>query len=401
MTRVPLVLGGLAGAVLLAGGAATAVRAARRDQERAERRVRGMTELRVRNPAGAALRLYRGGGSLAQAEALGPVPSSTWLEEGNYFLEARRGSWLLHYPVPVRRSRLGPDSLGSFAVTVRDPGRSDLPGPAEGFSPFAFIPSGHFEMGDRNNPGQSHYVWLGGFFMGTFEVTNGEFRRFLADPQGYDDRPNWTEAGWQWKAGGASQATARLPADHPRYPRFGRDELPVVLVTWYEAAAYCRWLTRRLGGGHWLFRLPTEGEWEKAARGPDTFDFGLGMELSEPQAGRYNWKKNPDAPSTLVSLAESQGAYAPNRYGLRHVSGNAAEWTGSLFRHYNRERPYREDDRNHEAASGMRVTRGGSWYSANNVRLSVAYREEFQPELSSDDLGFRVAAVADPGGLRR
>jgi formylglycine-generating enzyme required for sulfatase activity len=69
-----------------------------------------------------------------------------------------------------------------------------------------------------------------------------------------------------------------------------------------------------------------------------------------------------------------------------------------VFRPYNAEHPYREDDRNADDTPGMRVTRGGSWYSASAVRLHLAYREEFQPELSSDDLGFRVAAVLGAGG---
>ena len=168
-----------------------------------------------------------------------------------------------------------------------------------------------------------------------------------------------------------------------------------MLVTWYEANAYCRWLTRRLGGGRWLFRMPTEAEWEKAARGPDGFDYGLGMELSEPQSPLYNWKKNPGAEVTLVGPGET--GFRPNRYGISHASGNAREWTQSVFRRYGADHPYRDDDRNADDTPGMRVTRGGSWYSASSVRLRLAYREEFQPELSSDDLGFRIAAVLGAG----
>ena len=256
---------------------------------------------------------------------------------------------------------------------------------------FVFVPGGFFLMGDRQNPGQPHPVWVPSFHVAAAEVTNGEFRRFLADPRGYDDRSSWTEAGWRWKANGLSQPTARLTPADPRYPRFGRDELPVVLVTWHEASAYCRWLTRRLGGGRWLFRMPTEAEWEKAGRGPDGFDFGLGMELSEPQSPLYNWKKNPGAEVTLVGPGEAR--FRANRYGVSHASGNAREWTQSVFRRYSADNPYRDDDRNADDTPGMRVTRGGSWYSASSVRLRLAYREEFQPELSSDDLGFRVAAV--------
>ena len=120
------------------------------------------------------------------------------------------------------------------------------------------------------------------------------------------------------------------------------------------------------------------------------------MKLSEPQASLYNWRKNAGATTTLVGL-DSVGDYRPNRYGVFHASGNAREWTQSEFRRYNADHPYREDDRNADDASGMRVTRGGSWYSASAVRLQLAYREEFQPELSSDDLGFRVAAALGAG----
>jgi formylglycine-generating enzyme required for sulfatase activity len=255
-------------------------------------------------------------------------------------------------------------------------------------------------MGDRQNPGHPHPVWVPAFHLAAFEVTNREFRVFLADARGYEDRSCWTDAGWSWKQGGLSQATARLPSVAPRYSRFGRDDLPVVLVNWHEASAFCRWLTRRLGGGRWLYRMPTEAEWEKAARGPDGFDYGLGMRLSEPEAGLYNWRKNPGAATTVVGLDVTPRDYRPNRYGVFHLSGNAREWTQSVFRAYNAAHPYRDDDRNAEDTPGLRVTRGGSWYSASAVRLQLAYREEFQPELSSDDLGFRVAAVLGAGDAR-
>jgi formylglycine-generating enzyme required for sulfatase activity len=99
---------------------------------------------------------------------------------------------------------------------------------------------------------------------------------------------------------------------------------------------------------------------------------------------------------TLVDRVASRQDYRPNRYGVFHASGNAREWTQSVFRPYNQARPYRNDDRNADDTEGLRVTRGGSWYSASAVRLQLAYREEFQPELSSDDLGFRVAALLGP-----
>ena len=120
------------------------------------------------------------------------------------------------------------------------------------------------------------------------------------------------------------------------------------------------------------------------------------MELSEPQVHLYNWKKNPGAEVTLVGAAETPRLYGANRWGVYHASGNAAEWTQSVSRPYSREHPWRDDDRNADDSPGHRVTRGGSWYSATTSRLSLAYREDFQPEMSSNDLGFRLAAFPLP-----
>jgi formylglycine-generating enzyme required for sulfatase activity len=74
------------------------------------------------------------------------------------------------------------------------------------------------------------------------------------------------------------------------------------------------------------------------------------------------------------------------------MSGNVVEWTQSISRPYSRLRPYGDDDRNGEETKGLRVARGGSWYSASIALLYLPYRDSFQPELSNHDLGFRVVA---------
>jgi formylglycine-generating enzyme required for sulfatase activity len=168
--------------------------------------------------------------------------------------------------------------------------------------------------------------------------------------------------------------------------------LPVVQSNWFEANAYCHWLTRVYGQGKWIFALPSETEWEKAARGPDNFDYGLGMMISDNEVRLYNWKKNPTAITTVFGFEESRSSYQPNRYGLFHMSGNVAEWTQSIYRSYNQEHPYEDDDRNRDSTAGLRVVRGGSWYSASTAILYLSYRETFQPEVSAPYLGFRVVA---------
>jgi formylglycine-generating enzyme required for sulfatase activity len=167
-------------------------------------------------------------------------------------------------------------------------------------------------------------------------------------------------------------------------------------VTWYEAHAFCRWLTRTIGGNRWLFALPNEAEWEKVARGPDNFDYALGMTISDQEVSLYNWKKNPDALVTVVGVEDSRRHYRSNRFGVYHLSGNVVEWTQSVNRPYNREHPFADDDRNADETTGLRVTRGGSWYSASIAYLYIPYRDAFQREHCSQDVGFRVVARALP-----
>lgn len=394
--RAAAALAAVSCVVVLAVSAGSFGRRQYRRTLRARHAARGETELLLVSSTASRLSLHRAGASLDAAAEL-PIPTGEcWLPAGRYFVAAALDGRAQLFPVTLDPPVDAPGGEPRWTVAVRQVAAEEPPRLDERAPGFVFVPGGSFVLGDRHNPGQPHEVWLPSFYLAAFEVTNREFRAFLADPRGYGDRSNWTEAGWGWKARvGGSQSTASLTAADARFQRFGRDELPVVLVSWHEASAYGRWLTRRLGRGRWLYRMPTEAEWEKAARGPDAFDYGLGMELSEPQAGLYNWRKNPGAAVTLVA-ADTAG-FRPNRYGVLHASGNAREWTQSLFRHYNARQPYREDGRNADDASGMRVTRGGSWYSASAVRLQLAYREEFQPELLSDDLGFRVAAVLGAG----
>jgi formylglycine-generating enzyme required for sulfatase activity len=89
-------------------------------------------------------------------------------------------------------------------------------------------------------------------------------------------------------------------------------------------------------------------QWEKAARGTDGFDFALSRSLSDGEVNLYNWKKNPNAEITVVGAGASQTDYQPNRYGIYHLSGNVVEWTSSVVRPFNRERPYVDAERNRE-----------------------------------------------------
>jgi len=368
---------------------------ARREQLHYEREE---TELIVTKLFGATSTLFKAGKSLQDAVAMPPFSGERlWLPQGDYFLKVEQSGRTLFYPIPIVSYRGGPDREGTFTITVRPPPANAPPRLLPNLFDFAFVPSGHFLFGDHLRTQEPHYVWLTGFFISPFEVTNAEFREFLSDSHGYADSGNWTEAGRRWQTSNPSHSTAQLKATDADFKRFGQPDQPVVQVNWFEANAFCRWLTKKIGQGKWIFALPSEAEWEKAARGPDNFDYGLGMNISDDQVRLYNWKKNPGAAVTVVGLQETRSTYQPNRYGLYHVSGNVAEWTESIYRTYSRQHPYvDDDDRNKDDTTGERVLRGGSWYTASVAVLYIPYRENFQPEVETPYLGFRVVARPVP-----
>jgi len=373
---------------------ALARRAAERERHEQLHYEQEETELIVSNLIDARIVLFKAGKNLADTTRLTAFNGERmWLRRGNYFLRVEQHSGSFFFiPVALFGYRSGPDEGGAFIVTLRPLPRTY---PARLFAhlpEFVYIPSGIFLFGDRLNPREPHYLWRTSYFISPFEVTNAEFREFLDDPSGYNDEANWTKAGKRWKGARSSQVTALLKSEDAEYERFGQADQPVVWVNWFEANAYCQWLTKKIGNGRWLFSLPTEAEWEKAARGPDNLDYGLSMSISDNETSWYNWKKNPSAVVTVIGMRDSFTAYRPNRFGLYHVAGNTVEWTQSINRPFNKEQPFAEDDRNHDDTAGLRVARGGSWYSASVALLHLSYRDAFQPEHSSQDIGFRIVA---------
>ncbi|HKZ02616.1 MAG TPA: SUMF1/EgtB/PvdO family nonheme iron enzyme [Pyrinomonadaceae bacterium] len=352
------------------------------------------TEVVISNIPKAHISLFKAGNNLQDVIPMPAISGERiWLPIGNYFLKVEQGARTLFYPVPLIGYRGGPDKEGAYAVTIRSP-LADFP---QGLLPdlpdFVFIPGGHFLFGDHLRAQEPHYVWLGGFFINAFEVSNAEFRQFVIDPKGYADDTNWTEAGRRWRAANDSHTTALLKSTDVDFKRFGQPDQPVVKVNWFEANAFCRWLTKSVGRGKWIFALPTEAEWEKAARGPDNFDYSLGMNISDNEAGLYNWKKNPGAEVTVVGFEETKSKYRANRYGTYHMTGNVTEWTQSIYSTYKRQNPYvNDDDRNKDETPGERVVRGGSWYTASIAVLYIPYRENFRPEVQTPYLGFRIVA---------
>ena len=214
----------------------------------------------------------------------------------------------------------------------------------------------------------AHVVHLSkGFWIDRHEVTNAAFARFVAD-RGYERREFWSEAGWAWLRGSdRSSLPAPCEGAEPAMPRR--------CVTWFEAEAYAAWR-----GG----RLPTEAEWEYAARGPRSL--------------RYPW--GADFDPARCNVVDSKGPVAVGRYpggsswiGASDLAGNAMEWVADwLGSHDSAE----VTDPKGPASGTIKIEKGG-WWGANRFVARAAYRHYEDPPAYQDaHIGFRIVTDEAP-----
>lgn len=274
------------------------------------------------------------------------------------------------------------------------------------------VPAGEFLMGTRakeipalvKRHGQhwegvfkrevpQHRLTLGAFRIGKWPVTNREFKRFI-EAGGYEAREHWSEAGWNWLH--RSESDERdLPSWRQRGgraqpllwqdPSFGahRSNRPIVGVTWHEAVAYCHWLTRhlrsigKLDGGE-VVTLPSEAQWERAARGTDGRQWPWGNEWDPSRANTMEGEIRTTTPVGIYLDGESP-------YHALDMAGNIWEWTRSAYKPY----PYRPDDgRENRDSDDNRCLRGGAWFlNADYARSAVRF--DFTPGFANFDVGFR------------
>ncbi|MEA3309847.1 MAG: SUMF1/EgtB/PvdO family nonheme iron enzyme [Chloroflexota bacterium] len=191
-----------------------------------------------------------------------------------------------------------------------------------------------------------HEVTLDEYAIARYPITNAEFERFIEDG-GYDNSDYWTDAGWQWKE--------KESWTQPRYwddDKWNTPSQPVVGVSWYEAVAYCRWLSEKSGK---TYRLPTEAEWEKAARGTDGRRYPWGADWD---ASLCNNKES--GPGQTTPVGERPEGESP--YGVEELVGQVWEWCRTKYSSY----PYQPNDgREDEDGGETRILRGGSWYSSD------------------------------------
>ena len=225
-------------------------------------------------------------------------------------------------------------------------------------SEMVLIPAGSFEMGDHFEEGDGdeqpvHTVQLDAFYMDVREVTVGQFREFV-NQSGY-------------KYGGDWDVVAEYSPG---------DEYPMICVDWNDATAYAEWAGKR---------LPTEAEWEYAARG------GL-------VGKRYSWEDDESLAGDDANYdgkdkweyCSPVGSFAANGYGLYDMAGNVWEWCqdwydGDYYSSSPATNPLGPD------TGTLRVLRGGSWYSST-FTLRVAYRDCYGPLNRSNYLGFRCVS---------
>ena len=229
------------------------------------------------------------------------------------------------------------------------------------------IPQGSFLMGSAEGPDNEHpchRVWLDTFGISRFPITNREYAVYLEVAK-KSAPPLWHD------------------------PAFSQPEQPVVGVNWEDAAAYCRWLSEQTGE---QFRLPTEAEWERAARG--------GRE-----GALYPWGNDPPSEKAFVGCNSTGngpakvGANEPNNFGLYDMSEGVHEWCGDYYDyHYYRCSP--EKNPQGPLSGDRRASRGGSW--RHRVKFSrCAARSSLPPSFQYADYGFRVAMSVQADGSNR
>ena len=241
------------------------------------------------------------------------------------------------------------------------------------------IPGGEFQYGDENesdNPPQE--LTLSTFHISLYPITAVQFQAFLDDPEGYAD-PRWFEGL------GADDNDRQMEEQYFKF-----DNHPRETVNWYQAMAFCRWLSSQMGGGYdlkkineWKVRLPTEFEWEKAARGTDGRIY--------PYEGDYDPSK-ANTNDTNINQTSAVGIFSngASPYGVMDMSGNVWEWCLSNY-----EEPTREAQQENLRNQNSRILRGGSWNSSQ-VNPRAVFRYYSNPDNRSFSFGFRLCCLVRP-----
>jgi formylglycine-generating enzyme required for sulfatase activity len=252
------------------------------------------------------------------------------------------------------------------------------------------IPAGDFQMGNNGNEGYSnsdelpqHWVTLSSYRIGKYEVTRGDYKKFM-NAGGYSNPAYsvyWSTDGWSWK-GSKTEPLFWTESQYWGSPPGWFDQSdnhPVVGVSYYEAEAFCNW-----AGGH----LPTEAQWEKAARWtgshPNVYPWG--------DSGDYqmcnSWYDSVCTGNQTAPVGSYETGASP--YGCQDMAGNVWEWCKDWYgSSYYSSSP--TSDPPGPSSGSWRVLRGGSWNENNYAYIRCAFRNRYTPTQRYSLVGFRCA----------
>jgi formylglycine-generating enzyme required for sulfatase activity len=302
-------------------------------------------------------------------------------------------------PLLVLSKIMGTSPPPPLVITIISP---PPPPPAIPLLEWIDIPAGEFTMGSDKSRDKAafddetpqHTETTAAYKIGKYPVTYGQYELFVAHA-GYSERLFWTDEGWKWK----EDKTEPLYWNDPDWHKANH---PVIGVTWYESFAFCSWLTAYLYPDVWaeylryratralhtmpgLIRLPTEAEWEKAAR----WDAKRKVALIYPYGDSYDPKRANTTDSKIghtTSVTSYPNGVSP--YGVFDMSGNVWNWCLTKWRGN-----YKTKADEDPSGTSNRVVRGGSWYS--NMQLTrAAYRDSWNPSDGSNYRGFRLCALS-------
>ena len=279
----------------------------------------------------------------------------------------------------------GQPRTGSIQVRcTKTASRKSFINPQDG-SEMVCIPAGTFKMGDGS---EAHGVHVDAFYISKYEITNQQFKKFV------DANPEWGKGKVKKELGGALYLMYWHGDSYPP----DRGDHPVVFVSWFAAKAYCEW-----AGG----RMPTEAEWERAARGTDgrTYPWGSQWDRAKCNSASYwakkdipdfdAWKKWVEAEGKGVDVQTMKVGSFPagaSPYGVLDMAGNVYEWTSSIYKDY----PYEASDGREDSSdtASSRVLRGGS-FSYLDVICRAAARYCLRPSFCNGYFGFRLCCSGE------
>jgi sulfatase modifying factor 1 len=268
---------------------------------------------------------------------------------------------------------------------------------------FVRIHAGNFQMGspatekDRLPDETLHDVQITrDFYVGKCEVTRGQFGRFVKETGYLTEAERDGEGGWGYDKE-TRKIAGRKPAYTWKFAGFDQtDEHPVVNVTWNDADAFCKWLTKKTG---MHVRLPTEAEWEYAGRAGSSTDESLvtvGNVADATARKEFEWAATVDATDGYLFTAPC-GQFLANRFGLYDMHGNVWEWVQDWYGPYeslSAKDPVQEAAVPDAKGRTYRVMRGGSFGKRTPRNPSLTRRVGGAPGSRDIDLGFRVAVAA-------